>query len=106
MLENTFKTNLIEELEEMFPECIVVHLDPNERQGIPDLLILWEDKWAALEGKKSANASHRPNQDYYVDLMNQMSFAAFIYPENKEEVLYELQQAFRTRRTPRFSRRQ
>lgn len=106
MLENTFKTNLIEELEEMFPGCIVVHLDPNECQGIPDLLILWGDRWAALEGKKSAKASHRPNQDYYVDLMNQMSFAAFIYPENKEEVLYELQTAFGTRRAPRFSRRQ
>ena len=106
MLENRFKTELISELEDMFPGCIVTHFDPNECQGLPDLLILWGDRWAALEGKKSAKASHRPNQDYYVDLMNQMSFAAFIYPENKEEVLYELQQAFRTRRASRFSRRQ
>lgn len=98
MLENRFKTNLINELEDLFPGCLIVHLDPNEIQGIPDLLILYEDKWAALEGKKSANASHRPNQDYYVRLMNDMSFAAFIYPENKEEVLYELQQAFSVRR--------
>ena len=105
MLENKFKTKLVEELEELFPGCIVLHLDPNEIQGIPDLIILYEDKWAALEGKKNANASHRPNQDYYVDLMNRMSFAAFIYPENKEEVLYELQQAFRPRRTARIPRR-
>lgn len=98
MLENRFKTNLINELEDMFPGCLIVHLDPNEIQGIPDLLILYEDKWAALEGKKSASASHRPNQDYYVRLMNDMSFAAFIYPENKEEVLYELQQSFSVRR--------
>ena len=104
MLENRFKTNLINELEEMFPGCMVLHLDPNEIQGIPDLLILYKDKWAALEGKKSANESHRPNQDYYVNLMNNMSFAAFIYPENKEEVLYELQKAFRVRRTARVSR--
>ena len=104
MLENKFKTKLIEELEEMFPGCIVLHLDPTEFQGIPDLLILYKNKWAALEGKKSANAPHRPNQDYYVDLMNDMSFAAFIYPENKEEVLYELQQTFRARRTTRVSR--
>ena len=89
----------------MFPGCIVVHLDPNEIQGIPDLLILYNDMWAALEGKKSATASHRPNQDYYVDLMNQMSFASFIYPENKEEVLHELQQAFEFRRYARVSRR-
>lgn len=105
MLENRFKTKLVSELEEMFPGCIIAHLDPNETQGIPDILILYEDKWAALEGKKSADASHRPNQDYYVDLMNKMSFAAFIYPENKGEVLYELQQALRPRRSTRISRR-
>ncbi len=104
MLENKFKTQLVNELEEMFPGCIVVHLDPNEIQGIPDLLVLYGNKWAALEGKKSANATHRPNQDYYVDLMNRMSFAAFIYPENKEEVLYELQQAFNVRRSARILR--
>ncbi len=94
MLENSFKTKLISEVEDMFPGCIIVHLDPTEIQGIPDLLVLYKNRWAALEGKKSANAPHRPNQDYYVDLMNRMSFAAFIYPENKEEVLYELQQSF------------
>lgn len=87
MLENRFKTNLVKEIKEMFPGCIVTHLDPNEIQGIPDLLILFEDKWATLEGKKSANERVRPNQPYYVDLMNHMSFSSFIYPENKDEVL-------------------
>ena len=103
MLENTFKTNLITELKEMFPGCMVVHLDPNETQGIPDLLVLYKNKWAALEGKKSERDMRkpRPNQEYYVDLMNRMSFASFIYPENKEEVLYELQHAFRTARKTR-----
>lgn len=105
MLENKFKTNLIDELEEMFPGCMVLHLDPNEVQGIPDLLILYKDKWAVLEGKKHRNAPHQPNQDYYVDVMNRMSYASFIYPENKEEVLDELQQAFRTRRPSRVSKR-
>lgn len=104
MLENRFKTKLVKELKEMFPGCIITHLDPNEIQGMPDLLILYNDRWAALEGKKNADARHRPNQDYYVDLMNSMSFAAFIYPENKEEVFYELQQAFGSRRTTCFSR--
>lgn len=94
MLENRFKTKLIKELETVFPGCIVFHLDPNEYQGIPDLLILYKDKWAALEGKKSDNESQRPNQNYYVELMNEMSYASFIYPENKEEVLYELSQIF------------
>lgn len=106
MLENKFKTKLVSELEELFPGCIIAHLDPTETQGIPDILILYKDRWAALEGKKCANASHRPNQDYYVELMNQMSFAAFIYPENKEEVIYELQQALRPSRSTRISRSQ
>lgn len=94
MLENRFKQNLVKELENLFPGCIVIHLDPTEYQGIPDLLILYKNKWASLEGKKSEREHQQPNQEYYVGLMNQMSFSRFIYPENKEEVLYELQQAF------------
>ena len=105
MLENKFKTNLIKEIKERLPGCMVLHLDPNEKQGIPDLLVLYNDKWAALEGKKSANATHRPNQDYYVDLMNRMSFAAFVYPENEKEILYELELALKPRRTTRIPRR-
>lgn len=94
MLENKFKTKLKKEIEERFPGSMVVHLDPNEIQGIPDLVIFYKNKWAVLEGKKSANAKKQPNQDYYVDRMNEMSFARFICPENKEEVLNELQQSF------------
>ena len=103
MLENRFKTNLAKELKERFPGCIVVHLDPNEIQGIPDLLVLYGDRWAALEGKRSMNAPRRPNQDYYVDLMNRMSYAAFICPENKEEILNDLQRSFASDRPARLS---
>ena len=103
MLENKFKTRLVKELKTRFPGCMVVHLDPNEIQGIPDLLVLYEDTWAALEGKKSAKASHRPNQDYYVEKMNGMSYAAFIYPENKEEILDEMERSFATARPARLS---
>lgn len=102
MLESRFKTKLVNELEKMFPGCLIIHTDPNETQGFPDLIILYEDKWAALEGKQYEKASHRPNQDYYIDLMNNMSFASFIYPEIKEEVLHELQQTFCSRRAARF----
>ena len=104
MLENRFKTNLVNELKEMFPGCIVMHTDPTEIQGLPDLIILYNNKWAALEGKKGPYERHRPNQDYYIDLMNKMSFAAFIYPENKEEVLYDLQRSFEARRPARIPR--
>ena len=93
MLENKFKTNLCNKIKQMFPDCMIEHLNPNNKQGIPDLLILNGPKWGVLEGKKTANSSHRPNQDYYVDKMNKMSFARFIYPENEEVVLHELQQA-------------
>lgn len=95
MLESKFKTELSKKIKKMFPGSIVLHLDPNEIQGMPDLLVLYKNKWAALEGKKNKNSSHRPNQDYYVDLMNKMSFSRFVYPENEEEVLDELQQAFK-----------
>ena len=98
MLENKFKTGLVKELKSRFPGCMVIHADPNEIQGIPDLLVLYKDTWAALEGKKSAKASHRPNQDFYVKKMDDMSFAAFIYPENKEEILDELERSFKARR--------
>lgn len=95
MLENGFKTKLIKEIEDMFPGCLIFHLDPNEMQGAPDLIVLYKNKWATLEGKKTSTAAHRPNQDYWVNQMNNMSFSRFIFPENKEEVLYELEQAFR-----------
>ena len=91
-LERDFQAKLIKDLRVMFKGCIILKNDPNYIQGVPDLIILYNDRWAALEVKKSEQASHRPNQEYYVDLMNEMSFASFIYPENKEEILYELQQ--------------
>lgn len=90
MLENKFKTKLAGQIKNMLPGCMVLHLDPNEIQGIPDLIVLYKNKWAVLEGKKNARAEHQPNQDYYVEKMNRMAFAAFIYPENKDEVLDEL----------------
>ena len=94
MLENKFQANLIKELKTMFPGCIVLKNDPDYIQGVPDLLILHKNKWASLECKKSANAKKQPNQEYYVGLMNEMSFSKFIFPENKEEVLNELREAF------------
>ena len=93
-LERGFQDDLIDDLKSMFPGCMIMKLDSSYIQGIPDLLILYKDRWAVLECKKSASAIKQPNQDYYVNKMNRMSFAAFIYPENKEEVLYELQRAF------------
>lgn len=96
MKESDFQSKLKKELLNRFEGSIVTKLDSGQIQGIPDLLILWKNKWAVLECKRSANASKRPNQKYYVDKMNDMSFARFISPENKEEVLNDLEQAFRS----------
>ena len=93
MLERDFQKNLIRELKQLFPGCVIMKNDANYIQGIPDLVILYGKKWAALELKKSKGASHRPNQEYYVEKFNEMSYSAFVYPENKEEILDELQQA-------------
>lgn len=103
MNEPTFQAKLIEELELIFPGCVVAKMDSTYIQGIPDLLILYKDRWALLECKKEKNARHRPNQDYYVDILNKLSFSRFIYPENKEEVLHDLQLAFKSSRSARVS---
>lgn len=87
-LESGFQDRLIETLKKIFPGCMVFKMD--QRQGIPDLLILYGKKWASLECKRSASAKRQPNQEYYVGKMNEMSFSRFISPDNKEEVLDEL----------------
>lgn len=93
-LERDFQAELIRELRDLLPECYIQKNNPNHQQGIPDLLVLWNDKWAIFEVKKSAHETPRPNQPYFVDQFNSMSFASFIFPENKEEVLNALAAAF------------
>ena len=91
-LESKFQSDLIEEIKTLFPGCLVFKMD--QQQGIPDLLILYGPRWASLECKRCSTAQRQPNQTYYVELMNRMSFSSFIYPENKEDVLNELQCTF------------
>lgn len=91
-LESGFQDRLIDILKNRYPGCMVFKMD--QIQGIPDLLILYKDKWASLECKKSSKAKKRPNQEYYVDKMNDMSFSRFIFPDNKESVLDELNNLF------------
>lgn len=105
MLESKFQSELIKELEFLFPGCIILKNDANYLQGFPDLTIFYLDKYAVLECKKSERESHQPNQDYYVEHLNKMSFSRFIYPENKREVLDELQQTFSSGRSTRISKR-
>ena len=94
MLENKFQANLSRELKSKFPGCMVIKNDPTYIQGLPDLTVLYKDKWATLECKKNANARKQPNQEHYVGRMNEMSFSRFICPENKDDILNELKQMF------------
>lgn len=105
ILESKFQKEVKKDVEDMLPGAIVIKNDPNYIQGIPDLLILYKDRWAMLEVKDSEKAKHRPNQDYYVDLLGNMSFASFIYPENKEAVLHELYRALRAGWSTRLPQR-
>lgn len=95
-LESKFQARLIKRIKKELPGCIVLKNDSEYIQGIPDLLVLYGEHWGALECKRSINATHQPNQDYYIDEMNAMSFASFVYPENEEEVLCGLQQALQS----------
>lgn len=93
MTERDYQTKLIKQLRDIFPGCVIMKNDSDYLQGIPDLTILYRDRWATLEVKMSESSSHQPNQDYYVGLMDRMSFSAFIFPENEEEVLSDLREA-------------
>lgn len=94
MLERTFQAALIREIKALFPGCVVMKNDANYIQGFPDLLVLFENgKWAALECKSRQGAYRQPNQEHYIETLDKMGFARFIFPENKEEVLNELQQS-------------
>lgn len=101
MLERNFQSKLIKEIKARFEDCIVMKNDAGYKQGIPDLLVLYKNKWAALECKRDKDSDKRPNQDYYVDKMNDMSFASFVYPENMEDVLDAMEQSFRSNRNSR-----
>lgn len=103
--ESKFQSDLIRDLKSLFPGCIVLKNDANYIQGFPDLTILYQDKWAVLECKRGLYESFQPNQEYYIDILDNMSFSSMICPENREAVLNELQCALSSRRASRFSRR-
>lgn len=106
MLESAYQAKLIRRLRRLFPGCFILKNDTGYLQGVPDLLVLYRDKWAMLEVKAHEDAPEQPNQDYYVGLLNEMSFAAFIHPQNEEDVLRELQRSFQVGRYSRLSQRE
>jgi hypothetical protein len=103
MRESEYQARLIRKLRKLFPGCIILKNDSEYLQGIPDLLVLFRDKWAMLEVKTSEDSPVQPNQGWYIERLDRMSFAAFIWPEIEREVLDDLQRAFEFSRSARFS---
>ena len=95
-LESKFQKELMDKIRSEYPGCVILKNDSGYIQGFPDWTILYEDKWAVLECKREANAKKQPNQEYYVDKLNDMSFSRIVYPSNEEEVLRELREAFKS----------
>lgn len=98
MLESKFQRETIKMIKAMLPGCYVLKNDPNYIQGIPDLIVLYGNRWAALEVKKSENEPYQPNQEWYIEDLDRMSYATMICPENRELKLDELQYALRAQR--------
>lgn len=100
-LERDYQAGLIKRIKRRFVGCVVQKLDTGYQQGIPDLLILWRDQWAVLEVKKArptSSSDYEPNQEYFIEQLDGMSFSACIYPENEEDVLNDLQYTLESRR--------
>ena len=95
-LESDFQKQLRKDLEKIFPGCITKKMEPDDPQGFPDLAVWWGKHYAILECKRSVSSPKRPNQDYYVNLFNEWSFSAFVYPENKEGVLHAMERAWKS----------
>ena len=96
--ENRYQSHLIAKLRDRFPGCFILKNDTDYMQGVPDLLVLYENKWAMLEVKASEDSPYQPNQNHYINIFDAMSFGAFIYPENESEVLHDLSKTFKPRR--------
>lgn len=103
MTEAEYQAKLVRKLNRRFPGCLILRGDAFRDQGILDLFILYNERWASLEVKASRSAPTRPNQDYFVDRLGKMSFAAYIYPEDEKEVLDALEQALKPPRRTRIS---
>lgn len=97
-LERNYQARLIKRIEKRFFGCLIQKLDTSYQQGIPDLLILWGPNWAILEVKRKPPkpSDFEPNQEWFIDHLNKMSFSACIYPENEKEILDAMESAFKS----------
>lgn len=91
MKENEFQMGLKKKIKEALPGAIVLKNNPNDILGIPDLTILGTNgKYAVLECKRATDANKQTLQDYYIDKFSENAYAAFVSPENENEVIKDL----------------
>lgn len=90
MTESEYQKKFLDNISILFKGCIILPLDPKYKQGIPDWIVLYKKKWAALEIKRTKHAHRQPNQAYYVERMNNMGYSSFVYPENEQKIIQEL----------------
>ena len=93
-LESKYQKELMDKIRALYPGCVIVKNDSGYIQGFPDWTIFYRDKWAILEAKAYEDAPKQPNQEYYVNRLDDMSFSRFVYPENEAEVLRDLDRHF------------
>ena len=94
MLESKFQKHLISKIKERYPRAVILKTDPGYMRSIPDLIILHDNNWVALETKTHSNANQQPNQSFWIIHLNDMSYASFVNPSNIEEVMYEVERSF------------
>ena len=95
MLESEFKVRVKNRIQDRFPNLDLDFIDYNGyNRSMPDTFVIGPHVWAALEYKRSEDASHRPNQEYHISRLNKKGYATFVCPENLEEVLDELEVLF------------
>jgi hypothetical protein len=93
--ESVLQSAIIKELTRQYPGAVVLKTDPSYIQGFPDLLFLQKSFWAALEVKRAKTSARQPNQEYWVNRLDLLSFSRFVYPSNLERVFDELDDALR-----------
>ena len=95
--ESDFKSDLYKEIRKCCPGSEVIPNDANYLQGFPDATVyLPNGKYILLEGKKTSTSAKQPNQDYYVNHSPLSPNAMFVHPENKKEVLEEIERRFKS----------
>lgn len=94
ILEKDFQKDFIHKIKTLLPNSIAIKNDANYLQGFPDWTVIDGPRVYVFEAKAFKKANRQPNQEYYINAINAAGgFARFVYPENMQEVLDEIQRA-------------